>query len=161
MIIPIIGNVKFSITLDPTVWIFDDRKIKFDEAFDLKEEEEEKTEDFMFSSPTRYNEEVFKATNGNKPISKVDGKEILKNSYVISLDRFLDRAEIKEDAISATLMKTNGEEETILLEDLYNTYLLFAWEGKPLKEDGPVHVYMKDGSNKDSPIKFVNKIVVN
>ncbi|MHA6251419.1 hypothetical protein [Oceanobacillus sp. CAU 1775] len=159
MIVPITGNVKYSITLDPTVWIFDDRKIKFEDAFNNPSENT--VEEPNFSSASRYNKEVFQATNGNKPISKVDGKEILENSYVISLDTYLDRAEIKEDAVSATLVKTNGEEETISLKDLYHTYLLFAWKGKPLKEDGPVHVYMKDGSNKEAPIKFVTKIVIN
>ena len=46
MIIPLTGNVRFSITLDPSVWIFDDRKIQFEEAFtkDRKEEKDE-TED--------------------------------------------------------------------------------------------------------------------
>ena len=32
-IIPIKGAVKFTITLDPTVWIFDDRKIDLDDIF--------------------------------------------------------------------------------------------------------------------------------
>lgn len=33
MIVQLKGNVQFPITLDPTVWIFDDRKIKLEEAF--------------------------------------------------------------------------------------------------------------------------------
>ena len=31
--------------------------------------------------------------------------------------------------------------------------LCFSNNGKPLKEDGPVHVYFGDGSNKQNPIK--------
>ncbi len=33
MIIQIKGNVKYPITLDPSVWIFDDRKILLEDAF--------------------------------------------------------------------------------------------------------------------------------
>lgn len=160
MIVPITGNVKFSITLDPTVWIFDDRKIKFEDAFKHIQENTSE-EELTFSSDERYNREVFQATNNNKPISKIDGEEILKSSYVISLEPFLKTAQINPGAKDATLVKTNGEEQKMTLEALNNTYLLFSWEGKPLKEDGPVHVYFKDGSNQEAPIKHVNKIIIN
>lgn len=33
LIIQIKGNVKYPITLDPSVWIFDDRKILLEDAF--------------------------------------------------------------------------------------------------------------------------------
>lgn len=160
MIVPITGNVNFSITLDPSVWIFDDRKIKLEDAFSSKlEDPVEKA--FFFSSDDRFDREVFQATNGNRPISKIDGVEILQNSYVMRLEPFLKTAEISSDAKDATLVRTDGTEQTLTLNQLKHTYLLFSWEGKPLKEDGPVHIYFTDGSNKDEPIKHVNKIIIN
>ena len=33
-IIPVIGKVKYSITLDPSVWIFDERKLELTTFFD-------------------------------------------------------------------------------------------------------------------------------
>src|SRR5699024_5241815 len=117
-------------------------KIKFEDAF--KEGTVEKTEkEFNFSSDQRYNREVFQATNDNRPISKADGEEILKSSYVIALEPFLQKAEIQENATEAKLGKTDGSEQDISINDLKNTYLLFSWNGKPLKEDGPVHIYFK------------------
>ena len=38
-IILVNGKVKFSITLDPSVWIFDDRKLDLTTFFDEKKEE--------------------------------------------------------------------------------------------------------------------------
>ncbi|MDY0408070.1 hypothetical protein [Paracerasibacillus soli] len=37
MIVQLTGNITYPITLDPTVWIFDDRKIKLEEAFNEKD----------------------------------------------------------------------------------------------------------------------------
>lgn len=38
-IIQIKGSVKYSITLDPSVWIFDDRKIDLNTYFELASED--------------------------------------------------------------------------------------------------------------------------
>lgn len=160
MIVPITGNVNFPITLDPSVWIFDERKIKLEEAFENNDMTSTEKE-MIFSSDERFNREVFQNTNNNRPIPKMDATEILKNTYVMPLDPFLKTVEIKPEAKTATLIQTDGGEQIISLDKLNNTYLLFAWKGKPLKEDGPVHVYFQDGSNKDEPIRFVNKIIIN
>lgn len=160
MIVPITGNVNFSITLDPSVWIFDDRKIKFEDAFKADIEIPAEKE-FIFSSEDRFDREIFQATNDNRPISRAEEKEILQNSYVMRLEPFLKTAEISENAKDATIVQTDGNQQSLTLEQLKNTYLLFSWNGKPLKEDGPVHIYFTDGSNKDRPIKYVNKIIIN
>lgn len=160
MIVPITGNVNFSITLDPSVWIFDDRKIKFEDAFKSGIEIPAEKE-FIFSSEDRFDREIFQATNDNRPISRTEEKEILQNSYVMRLEPFLKTAEISDDAKDATIVQTDGSQQSLTLEQLKNTYLLFSWKGKPLKEDGPVHLYFTDGSNKDTPIKSVNKIIIN
>lgn len=160
MIIPIKGNVKFPITLDPSVWIFDDRRIKFDEAFsdrlDTREEQEH-----TFSSEERFNREVVQATNDNKPIPRKDADEILKSTYVIPFKPFFENAGANEEATGATIVQADGNEITLDLEELANSYFLFSFEGKPLKEDGPVHIYFSDGTNKDDPIKGVTEIIIN
>lgn len=58
------------------------------------------------------------------------------------------------------VLVTKRKEIVISIADLYNSYLLFALDGKPLTEDGPVHLLFKDGSNKDNPIKGVTKIKI-
>ncbi|MCG5103612.1 hypothetical protein [Oceanobacillus alkalisoli] len=160
MIIPLKGNVKFPITLDPTVWIFDDRRIKFAEAFSGEHHAREEQE-HPFSSEERFNREVVQATNDNKPISRKDADEILKSTYVIPFKPFYQNAEVNDGATNATIVQADGNEVSLGLEELANSYLLFSFEGKPLKDDGPVHIYFNDGTNKDDPIKGVNEIIIN
>lgn len=162
MIVPIIGNVTYSITLDPTVWIFDDRKIEFDKAFETIPDERIE-EDELEKAANRWNRAVYEPHSKppvNRSISKLEGEKILKGTFVMPIEDFITHCEIKSDATAASLIIADGEEVKISLEELKNSYLLFAVDGKPLLEDGPVHFYHKDGSNRDNPIKFVQKIKV-
>ncbi|WP_010649543.1 hypothetical protein [Oceanobacillus massiliensis] len=156
MIVPITGNVSYSITLDPTVWIFDDRKILLEEAFSTQGSEKEEIDPLQTASE-RFNREVLD-TKMNRPpvnrsISKLEGEAILTNSYVMPLHDFITNAEIKSDAIDATLVTSADDDVTVTLDELTNGYFLFALDGQPLRDDGPVHFYYKDGSNVESPIK--------
>ena len=45
-IIFINGKVKFPITIDPLVWIFDDRKVEIDTYFNNEQEEVDELEDY-------------------------------------------------------------------------------------------------------------------
>lgn len=165
MIVPITGNVTYTITLDPTVWIFDDRKILLEEAFkDDKHDQNE--EDDLEKAADRFSQEVYQQNlkppinKSNRSISRNEGQKFLENSYVMPISDFLTYAEINEDASNVTLQTANGE-HNISLETLENSYLVFALDGKPLKEDGPVHLLYRDGSNKENPIKGIQKIMIN
>ncbi|GAB3799995.1 hypothetical protein [Virgibacillus kimchii] len=160
MIVPITGNVTYPITLDPTVWIFDDRKIEFDQAFNHSEKEKENDE--LENASERFNREVYHQSAKppvNRSIKKFEREKILKSTYVIPLNDFLENAEVKPEAKSVTLV-TGKVNVSISLDKLRQSYFLFAKDGKPLKEDGPVHLYFQDGSNKDKPIKNITKIIV-
>ncbi|WP_373895899.1 hypothetical protein ACUL41_11070 [Virgibacillus natechei] len=159
MIVPLIGNVTYSITLDPTVWIFDDRKILLDEAFTSKTNQDE-TEDELKKASEIWDRAISKAPPVNRSISRMEGNKILENSYVMPISHFLDNSEINPKAETATLVTKDGDVK-ITLHALYNSYFLFSVEGKPLKEDGPVHLYYMDGSNKGDPIKNISKIIIN
>lgn len=162
MILPIEGNVSYTITLDPTVWIFDDRKILLEDAFSNKSKEDLGNGELKKASerweralhPDRSRPPV------NRSISKMEGKEILKNSYLMPIRDFLKTAEINEDATQGILTIEGSDDVIVSLNDLKESYLLFAIDGKPLKEDGPVYFFYKDGSNQDNPIKNVKKIII-
>lgn len=159
MIVPITGNVTYSITLDPTVWIFDDRKILLEEAFSSKGNQDETEDEELKKASERWDRAIEKDPPVNKSISRMEGNKILENSYVMPIRYFLDNAEINSKAKTATLV-TKDEDVEMSLLDLQNSYFLFSVEGKPLKEDGPVHLYYMDGSNKEDPIKNVTKIII-
>jgi hypothetical protein len=156
MIVPIIGNVKYQITMDPTVWIFDDRKIILEDAFSPKEKQEK---DAIEEAAKQWELAIAKPPV-DKTLTRHAREDILKYSYVMPIHDFLNHAEIHEDAKDATLITTDGD-ISIAITELYNSYLLFALNGKPLKEDGPVHLIFKDGKNKDNPIKGIKKIKIN
>lgn len=162
MIVQLMGNVKFPITLDPTVWIFDDRKILLEEAFST-EKHTETADSETIKTADRLNRELYQQKVRppvNKSITKYEREKILKNSYVMPIHDFLDHAEILEEAQDVTLVTKSGE-KTISLTALHNCYLLFSVDGKPLITDGPVHLLFKDGSNQDAPITGIEKIIIN
>jgi hypothetical protein len=160
MIIPLTGNVTYSITLDPTVWIFDDRKILLEEAFSESAAERTKSNETE-AAAKRWERAIHQQYKPpvNKSISKFEGEKILKNSYVMPIRDFVQHAQIKENAREATLV-ANNKEISITLDELKDCYLLFSVKGKPLKEDGPAHFFYRDGSNRDTPVKGVKKIII-
>lgn len=162
MIVQVKGNVKFPITLDPTVWIFDDRKILLEEAFIVRKEEEDKDADAK-KTAEMFDQEVYFETKINPPvrnsIKRFDKNKVLSESYVMPLKPFLTGAEINEDAKTARLV-TDDEDIVISIEQLMNAYARFSNKGKPLKEDGPIHIYFGDGLNQDQPFKCVKQIII-
>ncbi|UFU00898.1 hypothetical protein KO561_08180 [Radiobacillus kanasensis] len=161
MIVEIEGKVQYPITLDPTVWIFDDRKVLLEEAFKTESNEDVVTDELEQAS-LRFDREVYQqkvkppVTNS---IAKYNRKELLENSYVMPIRDFLNTAEIKPEANSVELVSRFGN-ETISIDQLRNSLLLFSNAGKPLYDDGPIHLYFKDGSNQESPIKGISRIIL-
>lgn len=72
---------------------------------------------------------------------------------------FLKNTEPDKEAHSLIIL-TNDQEVEIPLEEAYNLIFGFSINGKPLTQDGPVHIYYGDGSNKNTPIKNVNGLRV-
>lgn len=165
MIIQLTGKVNYPLTLDPGVWIFDDRKVEWDNAFEHNTDKlfsEQNSDDDLKKTQERWSREVYQQKLDppiNKSISRFERNKILEGTYVMPLKPFLENAEIHEDAAAAVLTSSEGDQE-ITISQLHDGYFLFAREGKPLKEDGPVYFYFGDGSNKDTPIKGVNKITI-
>lgn len=161
MIIQLKGKVTYPITLDASVWIFDDRKIILEEAFTEKEVVQE--EDPLKKADEMFNQEIYFQTKikppVNKSINRYEKEKILENSFVMPLEDFINNAEVKPEAKRA-LLKTDGDDIVITVEQLTDAYLLFAVDGKPLKEEGPVHLYFRDGSNKEAPIKNIKQIII-
>src|SRR5699024_11678665 len=99
-------------TLDPSVWIFDDRKILFEDAFQTKTSNDNETSSDIERAAMRWNRAVYPdhiKPPVNRSISRMEGKEILKNSYVIPLRDFIENADIKSGSANAILETTTGE----------------------------------------------------
>lgn len=154
-IMPFKGKVKFPITLDAGVWIFDDRRIDMNTYFDADKQIEEE-EDFTVVS--KHWDRVIKEGAVSPPTLKSERQfekvKVLTGSFGIMMDPFLKNAEPAEDAEKLIIETENGE-IAVPLSEGYQLILAFSKDGKPLREDGPVHIYFPDGSNRDNPIKDV------
>src|SRR5699024_5296243 len=110
-----------------------------------------------------FNQEVYAQKKIKPPVNKslrrYDRNELLSESYVMPIEPFIEHTEVEIDAKEA-LLHTNNGEVILSLEQLTDSFLLFSKDGKPLKEDGPVHLYFADGSNKDEPIKGITTIEI-
>jgi len=161
MIIQLKGKVTYPITLDASVWIFDDRKVKLEDAFKPKVEKPEV--DKAKKAAQLFDQELYFKTKVKPPVNKTlnryEREQALTHSFVMPISEFIKNAEIHQDATKA-ILHTNGDDVIITVEQLVDAYILFAEDGKPVKEDGPVHLYFGDGKNKDNPIKGIHSITI-
>ncbi|MFB4164735.1 peptidyl-prolyl cis-trans isomerase [Alteribacillus sp. JSM 102045] len=160
-IVMIHGNVQHTITIDPTVWIFDDRKIDLTSWSGEKNRKEEEMEQYKKDISKQWDKEITEGAQMPKrnQTNQVRNKkeELIKGTFGIPFESFLKNAEPPENA-AKVVVETYGENETghiASLDEAYQFVIGFSENGKPLKETGPVHVYYGDGSNKENPITHV------
>lgn len=157
------GKVKFPITLDSGVWIFDDRRIDLNTYFDsekesslLKDEEYTKNVSKFWDKEIREGA-VFPPTI--KSEKKYEKEKVLTGTFGIPFEPFLQNAEPDPDAQSL-IIETAEDEIRLPLRQADEIILAFSKNGKPLREDGPVHILFKDGSNRENPIRQVTSFKV-
>lgn len=159
-IIPIKGAVKYQLTLDPTVWIFDDRKLDLTTYF-VTEKVEEDNEKYLRDMGAHWSREIMEGAvfpPTLKTERKFDRKGMQTGTFGMAIKPFLKNAEILDEAKEVVFECTTEEEIVFPLEQAASLIFKFSQDGKPLLEDGPVHVLFNDGSNVDNPIKNVRAI---
>lgn len=162
-IIPIKGNVSFPLTLDPGVWIFDDRRIDLDEFFSSPAQPERDAEQEYIKSTSKFWEKeiregaVFPPTI--KSEKRYEKEKVLNGTFGVPLAPFLQNAVPADDAFEMVIETKNGS-FSFSLQEADLLIMQFSSKGKPLREDGPVYILLKDGSNLDHPIKQVTAISV-
>jgi hypothetical protein len=157
MTIPFKGKVKFPIMLDVGVWIFDDRRVDMDTYFSESREEVDENEEYIKVSSKNWDREIQEGAIQPPTLKserKFEKEKVLKGTFGIPLSPFLNNAEPYVDA-KWLIIETNEEDVTLPIEKANEIIMEFSKVGKPLKEDGPVHIYFKNGSNKNHPIKYI------
>lgn len=161
-IILIKGNVKFSITLDPGVWIFDDRRVDLDTFFSSQQDTENELEQYTKEISKHWDREIMEGAIMPKTLKterKFEKEKVLSGSFAVPFEPFLKNAEPSEDAKKVNVETETGNIE-LSIDKAKDLLLAFSKKGKPLLEDGPVHIYFKDGSNQNEPIKNVKSFIV-
>ena len=156
-IIQVTGKVKFPITIDPTVWIFDDRKLTEDAVFS-PDVPNNALEDYTKEASKHWDREI---TEGAKVPQKQIYKKValITGTFYMPLAPFINNAEPIEDAKLLIIHSKEGK-YTIPLEQLKDIFLLFCVEGKPLTKDGPVHLYIKSEEKDQTPIKNIESFQI-
>jgi hypothetical protein len=151
-IVPVLGLVKYKITLDPSSWIFDDRKIAlndfYDESFDIDDFLEAQKDERAGAAIPRL----------AKAYRKYKREDWLKESFVMPLKLFINNAEPEEDAKEILFELTNGETISIPMDEVNNGALQFSQDGKLLSETGPL-IYLSQDKNQP-PVTHISKISV-
>lgn len=147
MIIQIKGKVKFNITLDPSTFIFDDRKVEMDQ---LMQGQSTGEEEITFQDNYEWNREILEG--GSKPPTLVSEKKfkkqaLLEGTFLMNMHSFIINAEPDRDATHVEL-SNEDEEVRITLEELKGLYFQFSKDGKRLYDDGMVDAYTYDGELK-------------
>ncbi|MDX8288209.1 peptidyl-prolyl cis-trans isomerase [Metabacillus indicus] len=158
-IITLTGNVAYPITLDPGVWIFDDRKVDLNTYFEETRDSVDELEEYTKAVSKHWDQEIKEGARMPEE-RKVSKKEALLNgTFGIPFYPFLQNAKPKADARKVIFSTGEGEIE-LTLEEASNAVIGFSRNGKPLAGDGPATLYYGDGSNKDNPFKNIKRIIV-
>ncbi|CAG9619856.1 peptidyl-prolyl cis-trans isomerase [Sutcliffiella rhizosphaerae] len=162
-IIRIEGNVNFSITLDPGVWIFDDRRIDLDTYFaEEKKLEVDELETYTKEVSKHWDREIREGAVHPptlKTEKKFEKEKLLTGTFGIKFAPFLYNAEPKPESTSIVFVG-EGNELEVDIPTAQEVILAFSIKGKPLRDTGPVHVYLNDGSNRNTPLTHVHRIIV-
>jgi hypothetical protein len=161
-IILMTGKVNFTITLDPGVWIFDDRRVDLNTYFSTNNNETDELEEYKKAVSKHWDREIMEGAvfpPTLKTEKRFEKEKVLTGSFGIPFKPFLENAEPQSEA-AVLVISSSDDEYEIPLEKAYNLILGFSDNGKPLSNDGPVHIYFGDGSNQHNPIKNVNGITV-
>lgn len=162
-IITIKGNVKHKITLDPTVWIFDDRRVDLDTFFTEEHVERNEEEEYKREMGKHWSREIMEGATFPptlKTEKKFDRRKMVTGTFGISVDHFIKNAVPSENAKTITFLTTDGADKTFPVSEIGNFLFKFSQDGKPLTDDGPAYLLFKDGSNLDQPIRNVSGIVI-
>ncbi|MDG5470156.1 peptidyl-prolyl cis-trans isomerase [Jeotgalibacillus sp. ET6] len=160
--IPVTGKVKYSITLDPGVWILDDRKIDLLTYFDEQQSQTDDLEEYTKAVASHFSREIQEGATYPPTLKterKFEKQKMLTGTFGIPLKPFLENAEPLAEAGTLTIETLNGS-VSYPLDKALTFILAFSYEGKPLTENGPVHILFNDGSNRLDPITDVRQFVL-
>ena len=100
-IIPIKGNVRYAITLDPTVWIFDDRRVDLKTYFTENHVEKDELEEYKRAMGKHWSREIMEGATFPPTLEtekKFEKRKVVTGTYGIQLSHFLKIAEPAENA---------------------------------------------------------------
>jgi len=158
-IIQLKGNVQYQITLDPGVWIFDDRKKRIDEFFEKKDHDDELLT-YQKQVGKQWDRELKEgaAIPTEKSEKAFVYKKDISGDWGIPFAPFLNNSNPGENVTKVIFHIEDGNTVEIDWKEALEGILWFAVDGKPIRENGPIYFLYGDGRNRMSPIKGIKAI---
>ncbi|MEC2059509.1 peptidyl-prolyl cis-trans isomerase [Bacillus stercoris] len=157
-VIQVKGNVTYPITIDPSVWIFDDRKFLFDRKGDSQDTLQSTGDESELDSE-RVIREGRIAPPTLKTEKQYEKQKLMNGSFAMRLGTVLKNAEPNSSATQCVFVTSSGK-AAVSLETALNSVVHFSEAGKPIQEGGPVHIYFEDPVHHKQPITDLKEIEI-
>lgn len=139
------GAVTFSITLDPSVWIFDDRKIDLRTYRGEEENQEADQQQYVQGTGAQWDRELKEgAPLPTEKRSLVEERKALEGDWGMRLAPFIEHAQPQPEVTAVRIHRESKEPVTLSLSDAKRAILQFAKDGKPIREGGPALLYLPE-----------------
>lgn len=144
-VILIKGAVTYPITIDPSVWVFDERKFDLQEYDPNARKDDHKDTAYVAGAGQQWDKELREgATPPTERVSLAEERKVLTGDYAIHLAPFIQNTQPSPDATFLYLHRSEGEPVKIPFERLNDIFLQFSKDGKPIRERGPVWLYLPE-----------------
>ena len=156
------GKVRFPLTLDPGVWIFDDRKEEIEHYFHAEKKQVNELEEYTIAASKHWEKEIREGATMPPTLKterKFEKQRLLEGTFVIPFLPFLENSEPAPEADSI-IVETEDGSHRFSMEEAKEFALGFSIDGKPIKGDGPLYIYFGDGSNINDPIRRVRSFSI-
>ncbi|MEC1626314.1 peptidyl-prolyl cis-trans isomerase [Bacillus mojavensis] len=158
-VIQVKGNVTYPITIDPSVWIFDDRKFSFDRKGGGQEINLHSAENESGLDTERVIREGQIAPPTLKTEKQFEKQKLMNGSFAMKLGSVLKNAEPLSSASQCVFITSSGK-AAVPLDTALNSIVHFSQAGKPIQEGGPVHIYFEDPVEHVQPITNIKEIEI-
>lgn len=108
------GKVKYPITLDPGVWIFDDRKIEIDTYFNAERVQVNELEEYTIAASKHWQKEIQEGATMPPTLKterKFEKQRLMEGTFGIPFEPFLKNAE-PETGVTEVIVTTDEKELT-------------------------------------------------
>ncbi|WNC17063.1 hypothetical protein [Brevibacillus brevis] len=155
------GAISYPITLDPTVWVFDDRKFDLRTYVGETDSADQTQAKYLQGTGNQWDKELREGaqlpTEQRKTLAQE--RKVLEGDYGIRLDPFITNAQPLPEATRVRLHREGNEPVELPLAEARRAILQFSKDGKPIRENGPVYLYLPEMLlAKEPPIEGITAI---
>ncbi|WP_139489424.1 hypothetical protein [Brevibacillus dissolubilis] len=144
-VIMIKGLVTYSITLDPTVWVFDDRRFDLRTYAGETDEAEDERLAYIRGASDHWERELREGAQlPSERKSLAEERQVLEGDYGVKLAPFIENAKPHPEANYVKIIREDAEPVLLPLEEARKAILQFSKDGKPIRERGPVYFYLPE-----------------